>query len=138
MGGSASADTHFKGPLAIAAFDAAGGSGYTGGARVPVHSGGERGIADGHWRQSVFGNELMTPFISPSGAVLSAITIESLADLGLSVNLDEAEDYRLPGSSAAAMDRIRGPVVDLSGDIPDTPIILVDVKGGPKRVIYRR
>ena len=138
VGGSAGADTHFEGPLAIAAFDAAGGNGYTGGARVPVHSGGERGIADGHWRQSVFGNELMTPFISPSGAVLSAITIESLADLGLSVNLDKAENYRLPGSSAAALDRIRGPVVDLSGDIPDTPIILVDVKGGPKRVVYRR
>lgn len=137
VGGSPTADTHFEGPLAVAAFNDAGGQGYTG-ARVPVHSGGERGVADGHWRQSVFGNELMTPFVSPDGSVLSAITIESLADLGYAVNLEEAENYRLPGSAAAAMDRIEGPVVDLSGDILDTPIILVDMKGGPTRVIRRR
>lgn len=132
-----SADTHFSGPLAIAAFDAAGGSGYTGGARVPVQSGGEEGIADGHWRDSVFGNELMTPYIS-GASVLSAITIESFADLGFSVNLAVAESYRLPGSAAAAMARMKGPVVDLSGDILYGPITLVDVKGGPNRVIYRR
>ena len=132
------ADTHFTGPVSIAAFDAAGGDGYTGGAKVPVHSGAERGISDGHWRQSVFGDELMTPFISRDGSVFSAITIDSFADLGHSVNLDEAEDYRLPGSSAAAMARMKGPVVDLSGDILYTPIMLVDMKGGPIRVIYRR
>lgn len=138
VGGSASADTHFKGPLATAAFNAAGGDGYTGGGRVPVESGGERGVADGHWRQSVFGDELMTPFISPDGSVLSAITIDSFGDLGLSVNLAEAEDYRLPRSAEAAMARIRGPVVDLSGDILYTPITLVDVNTGARRVIYRR
>ena len=138
VGGSANADTHFTGPLAIAAFNAAGGDGYTGGARVPVHSGGERGVADGHWRLSVFGNELLTPFISRDGSVLSAITIESFFDLGLSVNLDEAQDYRLPGSTAAAMDRMKGPVIDLSGDILRSPVIPVDATGGWKRVIYRR
>ena len=93
------ADTHFRGPLSIAAFDAAGGGGYIGGAKVPVHNDGRQGIADGHWRASVFGNELLTPFISPGGSVFSAITIESLADVGFSVNLAEAEDYRLPGSA---------------------------------------
>ncbi|MYA11004.1 MAG: hypothetical protein F4087_14115 [Gemmatimonadetes bacterium] len=138
VGGSASADTHFTGPLATAAFNAAGGDGYTGGARVPVHSGGERGISDGHWRQSVFGDELMTPFISADRSILSAITIESFFDLGLLVNLAEADDYRLPGSAGAAMDRIKGPVIDLSGDILRSPVIPVDATGGWKRVIYRR
>ena len=46
------ADQHFNGPLAIAAFDAAGGRDYSG-AKVPVEG--------GHWRGSVFGDELMTP-----------------------------------------------------------------------------
>lgn len=132
------ADTHFKGPLAIAAFDAAGGDGYTGGAKVPVHNDARPGVADGHWRLSVFGNELLTPFISPDGSVLSAITIESMADLGYSVNLEEAEEFRLPGSTAAAMDRMKGPVIDLSGDILDGPIRVVEMKGGLTRKIYRR
>ena len=138
VGGSPNADTHFTGPLTIAAFDAAGGDGYTGGARVPVHSGGLRGQADGHWRLSVFGNELMAPFISTDGSVLSAISIESFADLGFSVDLGEAEDFRLPGSAAAAMDRMEGPVIDLSGDVIRSPLIPVDATRGWKRVIYRR
>lgn len=140
VGGNPNADTHFKGPLTIAAFNAAGGDGYTGGARVPVHSGGERGQADGHWRQSVFGNELMSPFVSSEGSVLSAITIESFADLRLSVNLAEAKEYRLPGSGAAAMDRMKGSVIDLSGDILRAPVMLVpvDVPGRAKRAFYRR
>ena len=80
----------------------------------------------------------MTPFISPDRSILSAITIESFFDLGLSVNRAEADDYRLPGSAGAAMDRIKGPVIDLSGDILRSPVIPVDATGGWKRVIYRR
>lgn len=132
------ADTHFDGQFAVAAFDAAGGRSYTGGAKVPVQGGGEPGVSDGHWRLSVFGTELMTPFISQSGSALSAITIESFADLGLAVNLDEAESYDLPGSEAAAMARMKGPAIDLSGDILYTPITLVDMKTGVTRVIHRR
>ena len=49
------ADTYFKGPLALAAFNAAGGLRYQKGMKVPVENGGN----DGHWRQSVFGSELM-------------------------------------------------------------------------------
>ena len=138
VGGNPNADTHFTGLVTTEAFNAAGGDGYTGGARVPVESGGRPGVADGHWRQSVFGDELMSPFISLGGSALSAITIESFADLGLSVSLEEAEDYRLPGSSAAAMDRMKGPVIDLSGDIVRAPLIPVDATNGMKRLIYRR
>ena len=132
------ADVHFNGPLAIAAFDAAGGSDYVDGAKVPLHSGGQPGVANGHWRHSVFGNELMTPYISVDGSVLSLITIESFADVGHAVNLDAAESYRLPGSAAAAEARMKGPVVDLSGDIVRRPIRIVDYKGRPAGVIHRR
>ena len=44
------ADTHFNGPLAIAAFDDAGGRNYTG-AKVPVQK-----MDGSHWRGSVFGS----------------------------------------------------------------------------------
>ena len=48
-------DPHFLGPRALAAFDAAGGTGYAG-AKVPTQPG------QGHWRESVFGSELMSSF----------------------------------------------------------------------------
>ena len=54
-------DTHFRGELAIAAFDRAGGASFPG-AKVPVENDTTRypGAEDSHWRESVFGDELMT------------------------------------------------------------------------------
>ena len=89
-------DTHFVGPLAVAAFDVAGGTGYASG-KVPVANVGGAGRADGHWRESVLGHELMTPILTVGQAQpLSAITIQSLADLGYGVDVSRAESYTLP------------------------------------------
>lgn len=122
------ADTRFTGRLARAAFDAAGGTGYTGGAKVPVQSGARSGSSDAHWRESVFVDELMTPFVG-GGHALSLITIESLADMGYGVDLTRAESYTLPGSRPAGMRTGSGPVVYLGDDILRRPIVLVDQKG---------
>ena len=122
------ADTHFTGPLATAAFDAAGGAGYTGGAKVPVENRSEQGSSDGHWRESVFDDELMTPFIGGEHA-LSLITIESLADLGYGVDITQAESYSLPAAGRAGLSAKRGPVVHLDDDIARWPIVLIDQKG---------
>ena len=84
-------DTHFNGPLAIAAFDEAGGSDYTG-AKVPVQK-----MDGSHWRSSEFPGELMHP---GGGSALSAITAQSLADLGYGVDVSQADPYTLPGASA--------------------------------------
>ena len=81
-------DTHFAGPLAIKAFDAAGGSSYDG-KKVPA-------TANGHWRGEVFGNELMSASVDMSHpAPLSAITIQAMADLGYLVDVAQADDYTL-------------------------------------------
>ena len=89
-------DTHFVGPLAVAAFDAAGGSAYTEG-KVPVEHTGGTGARDGHWRESVLEHELMTPTRSRGRTQpLSAITIQSLADMGYGVDVTRAEAYTLP------------------------------------------
>ena len=94
------ADQHFNGPLAIAAFDAAGGRDYSG-AKVPVEG--------GHWRGSVFGDELMTP--TGTGA-LSAITVQSLADLGYVVDITQADPYTLPAAvQASAMQAVVIPAI---------------------------
>ena len=89
------ADAHFNGPRAIAAFDDAGGKDYTG-AKVPVEK------KDGsHWRRSVLGDEVMG-----GGGPLSAITVQSLADLGYGVDVTQADAYTLPGAAAKASAKI--------------------------------
>ncbi len=129
VGGNANADTHFVGPYTLAAFDASGGRSYRG-AKVPVESGGRRGSADSHWRESVFEAELMTPFLTIGQEPLSRITIESMADMGYEVNLSAAEPYRVTGSGAAdAAAKPDGPVIDLSNDIARVPIRVYDQKG---------
>ncbi|WP_419859188.1 hypothetical protein [Candidatus Palauibacter irciniicola] len=96
-------DTHFPGPNAVAAFDAAGGSGYTGG-KVPVtNDPAEDADAGGHWR-SVLCGEIMTRGNCPGEelTVVSAITLGALADLGWVVDMSVAEDYALPSRDMAA------------------------------------
>ena len=90
-----SGDPHFTGPLAIAAFNAAGGQDYAG-AKVPV----EHAIL-GHWRAPVLEGELMVG-ADGSGSALSAITIQALADLGWVVDVTQADAYTLPGAAAKA------------------------------------
>ena len=83
-------DTHFNGPLATAAFDNAGGRDYIN-AKVPLQK------DESHWRGGVFGDELMTP--TGTGA-LSAITVQSMADLGYGVDVTQADAYTLPDAIA--------------------------------------
>jgi hypothetical protein len=51
-----------------------------------------------HWSESVFKQELMTPFAEPNGTVMpvSALTLSSLRDLGWYVNYGAAQAYELP------------------------------------------
>ena len=130
------ADTHFDGPLTIAAFDAAGGAGY-GGSKVPVENSGVRGSADGHWRESVFEDEMMTPFLTGSAQPMSAVTLESLYEIGYEVNLTEAESFGLSRAGVAGMALPRGPVIYLGNDIARIPIRGLDPKTGRViKVIY--
>ena len=129
------ADTHFAGALAIAAFDEAGGTSYTG-KKVPVENRAGPGSGDAHWRQTVFRTELMTPYASVGVPdELSAITIQSLADLGYTVDVSLADPYTLPGAVAAdepAFERI-----DLGDDVLKGPITVVDKNGRVVRRIER-
>ena len=94
-------DTYFSGANAIAAFNAAGGSSYTG-ARVPVeNTSPNAGSRDSHWRESVLQHELMTPRIGEDSPPLSAITIQSLADIGYTVKVTQADAYTLPSTSTS-------------------------------------
>ncbi len=136
--GVGSIDTHFVGPLALAAFDEAGGTDYTGGAKVPVENLGGGGSANLHWRGSVLRGELMRP-LNALGApeTFSAITIQSMADLGYTVDAGLAEPYTLPARGAAP-DETPGRVVDLGDDVLTGPLHVVDAAGRVVRVLRSR
>jgi hypothetical protein len=125
-------DPHFTGAQAISAFNAVGGSNYTASAKVPVENTGGAGTADAHWRESVFGNELMTGFVDASTNPLSRVSVASMADLGYMVNLAGADPYTLaPGLRAFA----RGPRVALKNDIIRLPIRIVDEGGRVMKIV---
>ncbi|MCY3964521.1 MAG: Ig-like domain-containing protein [Acidobacteria bacterium] len=122
-------DTHFAGPLAIGAFDQVGGTAYTHGEKVPVENRASFGSGDSHWRDRVFDHELMTPTLNLGVASpLSAVTIQSLADLGYVVDVALAEPYALPGTvaedAAESVDKI-----EYGDDTPRVPIIVVGRNG---------
>ncbi|MDE2784185.1 MAG: hypothetical protein OXK77_14610 [Gemmatimonadota bacterium] len=138
VGGNPNADTHFTGPLATRAFERSGGRNYRGGAIVPVENGGTRGSADSHWRESVFENELMTPFLSAGIEPFSIVTIEAMADLGFSVDPSVADSYRIANTSGAGRGVDPESMIDLSNDIADYPIVFIDQKGRRVDVVRRR
>jgi hypothetical protein len=127
-------DTHFTGPLAIAAFDAAGGAGRTSGPKVPVENQSNSfGSLNGHWRESTMDRELMTPFLDGGGVAnpLSAITVQSVADLGYTVSLTGVDAFTVPfpngfpGLLGGSEEKI--PLID---DILWMPLQVVDDETG--------
>ena len=116
-------DRYFTGPLAIQAFDDAGGRSYSG-PKVPVED------DSGHWRGSVFGDELMTASVRPDldGSLpLSAITIQSLADHGYEVNVGLADEYRLPAPAGAKP--VAEHHLDWGDCVVEGPVKVVDENG---------
>lgn len=135
-------DTYFSCPKAQAQFDSIGGSKYTGGHIVPVENCGTSpyvyptcttGTVNGHWRQVVFGNDLMVGFL-PSNPVLSVVSVAAQEDLGYTVNYAAADPYvhtfmeRAPGAAS---------LVALGDDIRHGPIYALD-ESGALRAVTRR
>jgi len=122
-------DTWFSGTAATAAFNAVGGTGYTGGAIVPLENDNvifEEGSLNGHWRESVFSNELMTPAIGFGANPLSVVSTESLADLGYAVSSSGADPFTLSFSLVESEPSL---VIRLDDDIWQGPIQIVDEQG---------
>ncbi|WP_420127368.1 leishmanolysin-related zinc metalloendopeptidase [Longimicrobium sp.] len=119
-------DTYFSGANGLAGFNAIGGSTYTGGSKVPVENTGGAGTINGHWRESVLANELMTGYINAGSNPLSQLTVRSLADLGYTVNVAGADPFFLTLSLRA---NAAQPGVQLLNDVSTGPIFQVDAQG---------
>lgn len=74
-------------------------------ANVPLELEGGAGTVNLHWRESLFGNELMTGFQDPaSPEKLSALTLGMMADLGYVVDMAAADaSYAMGGKALAPL-----------------------------------
>lgn len=131
---SVSSDTYFSGPIALAAFNAVGGSSYTGGSKVPVENLADTptrsyaGTRNSHWRESVLRNELMTGFLDAGSNPLTIVTIAQMQDLGYAVNNSAADASTVTFSLRAAGDE-GPPPIELKDDVRKGPILFVDRSG---------
>ncbi|HEX8450739.1 MAG TPA: leishmanolysin-related zinc metalloendopeptidase [Longimicrobium sp.] len=124
-------DTFYNGSNGIVGFDAIGGNTYTGGAKVPVENTGGAGTMNGHWRESILRNELMTGYINAGQNPLSVLTVRSLTDLGYGVDPSRADAFSL-----ALTVRAPGPenTLKMHNDLYTGPLYTVDRAGRFTRV----
>lgn len=91
IAGVGTEDPLFSGAHAYEEYRAMGGA-ATG---VPVENTGSTGTREGHWRESVFGSELMTGYIRGTPNPLSAMSAASLRDLGYSATTEGVGSFTL-------------------------------------------
>ncbi len=132
-----SSDHHFPGPLAVNAFNEAGGLAYEDD-KVPIEMHGDwPGV---HWRSSVITGDIMG--FGWGRGIVSAITVGALGDMGYEVDLSKADPYTLPGTSqgdlagGAVGDDAGGPGFEFPEEvILQGPVMVVDEHGAVVRVI---
>jgi hypothetical protein len=94
LSGVNSTDPRFTGSRAADALDDIWGASGTGNG-VPVENRGGAGIRNNHWRQSVFGSELMSSALAIGANPLSSISVTSLGDMGYTVDVSKADEFSL-------------------------------------------
>ena len=102
ISGKGGADPRFLGNLARQACVAFGGT-VTCASSVPLADVGSPGTRDFHWRESVFGNELMTGLLNNGVNPLSSMTTASMADLGFVVNNAANDDFIFSGATQMSL-----------------------------------
>ncbi len=113
----------FNGPNAVAAFVGSnGGSGTS----VTVEDTSVVGTGRAHWKEANFKNELMTGYISGTTRPMSLTTVQSMHDLGYTVNAAAADPFNL---ATAGLEMPGAPTplrVDLGHDIRRGPYFIYD------------
>ncbi|MEL6508769.1 MAG: leishmanolysin-related zinc metalloendopeptidase [Pseudomonadota bacterium] len=63
---------------------------------VPIANTGGPGTREGHWRELIFGDELLTGFLSGTNRPISRMSLGSFADMGYEVDYAAADPFELP------------------------------------------
>jgi hypothetical protein len=95
---------------------------------IPIENRGGPGTRDSHWRDLVFGTELMTGFVAGPGNPISRMTIASLQDMGYEVNFAVADPYVLPNIATLVEQGllISDDAINAGLVLPSIPIVLPD------------
>jgi hypothetical protein len=97
---------------------------------VPIENQHGPGTRGSHWRETVFGSELMTGFVSQSGSnLLSRVTAGMFRDLGYVVDDDHTDEFTLPGHLELAEMGLLAAAFDyesLGVVLPTVPLIASD------------
>lgn len=128
LSGAGTADARFLGAGARAACADLHGGAAVCGTTVPVHSTDGAGSRDTHWRESVFRNEIMTPFLEQGPNPYSAMTIRSLGDLGYVVSTALANNFTIATAALRAAPSPDAPIVEFAE--PIRPRYALDAQGG--------
>jgi hypothetical protein len=146
-------DTYFAcgsgGTNAAAIFDSIGGTSYTGAGQtvgghiVPLENCANPpvtyptcagGTVNSHWRETVFGNELMTGFLNSGTNPLSVLSVAAQQDIGYTVNYDGADPYTQVFTAPVAGGAAPRAMGD---DIHHGPMYFVDAAGRVRAVVRR-
>jgi hypothetical protein len=124
----------YKGVRGNAVYAAMGGVGP-----VPLEQYGGRGTADQHWNDRVFGDELMTGWLTRGVSPISALTLAGLQDVGLTIDMTKADAFTLPSLRSSL---VAGDVneslkerMDLKGDVVTPEQMLVTEPDGTTTLI---
>ncbi len=129
--GSGTADARFVGVRARAACANTHAGGAPCATTVPVHSVDGPGSAYSHWRESLFTNELMTPFLNAGAAPFSSMSVESLGDLGYTVAATHTNAFTVSGTELRIAESSPSePALQFSD--PIRPVFTLDEKGALK------
>ncbi len=122
-------DPRYTGEAAVAEYRGVVGSATS----IPVENTGGQGTENSHWRESVFGNELMTGYANQN-MFLSKMTIASFEDLGYQVDRSAADAAPLLGLLDGAWFDEAGATLgyDIAGE---EPIIVLHPDG--RRTVLR-
>jgi hypothetical protein len=133
--GEFGSDPFFTGAGARQAFRLAQGDVAFAGNAVPVENTGGTGTRDGHWRDTVFGRELMTGFFNSGVAnPLSAVTAASMRDMGYVVDDSRADVYQLALTQGSL---VAGAAGGFREQLAPWPVRVVDERGRMRKVIAR-
>lgn len=102
--------------------------------KIIIEDKGGRGTARAHWKENVYGSEVMTGHLQGDGAFmpLSLLSIRALEDLGYVVDVTKADPYEVPKQDSSSNRRLRAgqkqdkPRVQLKYDVLGADIDTLD------------
>ncbi len=97
---------------------------------VPVENSGGAGTALSHWEECLFRSEVMSGYITGNVRPLSLTTVESMADLGYTVNPSAADAFNINTQPSLRIGQPDTLHIELKSDVLQIPMFYLDQQTG--------